>query len=281
MLSNRRLTGFEVDHHLRKLALLSQLCAFPSADSSKTLIVPSEFQGLDGDIRRDGYAFLPGAKIMAGLQAQDMGDDWETFAASWDDLGLDRYMADGGRYRRRRFAAFRAGPEGCTRKSHQPHYQSRDYNVLNGDVERWFEPVLDRIGEHHFTRDLIGICAWVFDQVAPVSVRSSPWHAEMHQFRIEAGDAEAGRPTPEGMHRDGVDWVCVVLVKRHNIKSGVTEIYDNVSQSQNAFTLTDPLDTVFLDDERVRHGVTPIEPSRPSTTGYRDVLVLTFRHENV
>ena len=83
------------------------------------------------------------------------------------------------------------------------------------------------------------------------------------------------------MHRDGVDWVCVVLVKRHNIKSGVTEIYDNVSQSQDAFTLTDPLDTVFLDDERVRHGVTPIEPSKPGTTGYRDVLVLTFRHENV
>ena len=136
---------------------------------------------------------LPGAKTMAGLQAQDMGADWETFAASWDDLGIGlRYMADGGRYRRRRCpAAFRAGPEGCTRKSHQPHYQSRDYNVLNGDVERWFEPVLDR--EHHFTRDLIGICAWVFDQVAPVFVRSSPWHAEMHQLHKRATRKPEGR----------------------------------------------------------------------------------------
>ena len=89
MLSNRRLSGFEVDHHRRKLAPLSQLCAFPSADNSEIVIVPSEFQALDGDIRRDGYAFLPGAKMLAGLQAQDMGDDWETFAASWDDLGLD------------------------------------------------------------------------------------------------------------------------------------------------------------------------------------------------
>ena len=56
-------------------------------------------------------------------------------------FGLDLYMADGGRYRRRRFAAFDAVSGTVTRKPHQPHYQSRDYNPLNGDIERWFEPV--------------------------------------------------------------------------------------------------------------------------------------------
>ena len=34
--------------------------------------------------------------------------DWPAFAASWNDLGLDTYMADGGRYRKRRHAAFGA-----------------------------------------------------------------------------------------------------------------------------------------------------------------------------
>ena len=37
--------------------------------------------------------------------------------------------------------AFAARAEGDPRKPHQPHYQSRDYNPLNGGIERWFEPV--------------------------------------------------------------------------------------------------------------------------------------------
>ena len=51
-------------------------------------------------------------------------------------------MADGGRYRKRRFAVFAAdGRRGIARKPHQPHYQSRDYNSLNGGIERWFAPI--------------------------------------------------------------------------------------------------------------------------------------------
>ena len=35
-----------------------------------------------------------------------------------------------------------------------------------------------------------------------------------------------GKPTPEGVHRDGVDFVIVVMIKRVNIDSGATTIYD-------------------------------------------------------
>ena len=39
------------------------------------------------------------------------------------------------------FAAFGARAEGAIhRKTHQPHYQSRDYNPLNGGIARWFDP---------------------------------------------------------------------------------------------------------------------------------------------
>jgi hypothetical protein len=81
------------------------------------------------------------------------------------------------------------------------------------------------------------------------------------------------------MHRDGVDWVCVVLVKRENVGSGTTEIYDSIRNVTSSFTLTEPLDTVLLDDSRVRHGVTPIAPLDSSGNGHRDVLVLTFRSD--
>jgi 2OG-Fe dioxygenase len=89
---------------------------------------------------------------------------------------------------------------------------------------------------------------------------------ELHQFRIEATAGQIGEPTPEGLHRDGVDWVLVALVNRTNVESGVTSIYGMDHRHLGDFTLTDPLDAVFLRDNRVFHGVTTIralEPSQP------------------
>ena len=164
-----------------------------------------------------------------------------------------------------------------TRKPHQPHYQSRDYNPLNGDIERWFEPVSGAVCANGFMRGILGVCTAIFNAASPNDCKMPNWHVEMHQFRIEADGAQSGLPTPEGAHRDGVDWVCVLLVNRRNVSSGVTQIFDPEGRSLGEFTLTDPLDTVFLDDRRVLHGVTPITPMDLASKASRDVLVLTFR----
>jgi hypothetical protein len=206
---------------------------------------------------------------------------WPGFASSWDHLGLDVYMADGGRYRRRRFATFAASGEAMTRKPQQPHYQSRDYNPLNGGIERWFAPVSDQVIANGFTRGIVGLCTAVFDAVSLGDEKCEPWHVEMHQFRIEVSQGQRGLPTPEGAHRDGVDWVCVLLVTRCNVSSGVTQIFDPDGQPLGEFALTDPLDAVFLDDRRVFHGVTPIVPVDPAFKAFRDVLVLTYRREDI
>jgi hypothetical protein len=216
------------------------------------------------------------------LLGPDAVAGWEAFADSWNDLGLDRFMADGGRYRRRRFAAFSASPGpgfsgGIVRKPHQPHYQSRDYNGLNGGVQRWFEPVLDQVAEHPVTRELLRAGLALFHPLTVEPPRS--WHVELHQFRIEAADGEAGLPTPEGAHRDGVDWVIVMLIDRRNVASGVTDIFANDGARLGAFTLERPRDAVFLDDHRVMHGVTAIHPLEAGVPARRDVLVATFRRE--
>jgi hypothetical protein len=44
-----------------------------------------------------------------------------------------------------------------------------------------------------------------------------------------------------------------------------------------SFTLTDPLDAALVDDARVFHGVTPVEPVDATQPAYRDVLVVTFK----
>ena len=50
------------------------------------------------------FCFLPADHTKNGLASLEAGwnSDWERFAASWGSLERDTYMADGGRYRRRR-----------------------------------------------------------------------------------------------------------------------------------------------------------------------------------
>ncbi len=223
-------------------------------------------------IRRNGFAFAT-APEMRGLLEQEGLAEWESFARSWDDLGLDTYMADGGRYRRRRHAAFAVDTDGITRKPHQPHYQSRDYNALNGGIERWFAPVADDIAAHPALGAILRTCRTLFGRLAA----AAGWHVEIHQFRITARSGETGRPTPEGMHRDGVDYVLVLLVSRVNVASGVTSVHDSERRELDSFTLARPLDAALLDDQRVYHGVTPVEPIDPAAPAHRDVLVVTFR----
>lgn len=229
-------------------------------------------------IRRDGFAWASAEQVRASLPQASLRD-WASFAASWNDLGVDTYMADGGRYRRRRFSVFSISAHGIVRKPHQPHYQSRDYNTLNGGIERWFQPFLDSTADHEALRSILELCFSLFQNLTAPDVRPPSWHVECHQFRIEARTGEEGRPTPEGLHRDGVDWVLVMLVARENIAEGVTSIHDSTQALVGRFTLTQPLDSAFVDDSRVFHGVTPVVPIDPAKVAYRDVLVVTFRRE--
>ncbi len=226
----------------------------------------------------EGFVHVHAADMRAALLADGLAD-WDGFAESWNDLGVDTYMADGGTYRRRRHAALSISAAGIKRKPHQPHYQSRDYNALNGGLARWFEPVRDDIVTHPALLAILRTGFAIFDGATDPATRPPSWHVELHQFRIEARTGEQGKPTPEGLHRDGVDWVIVMLVRRENVASGETSIHDLHRHKLGSFTLTTPMECALVDDGRVFHGVTPIAPLAPGEPAYRDVLVATFRRE--
>ncbi len=228
-------------------------------------------------LQTDGFAFVAGADMRPLLLAgvPDGLSDFSAFAASWDDLHVDHYMADGGKYRRRRHALYEVSAGAApVRRPHGPHWQSLDYNPLNGGVERWFEPVTDAVGTSRSLRTILEWAGRTFDAVAPVAVT---WDVEVHQFRIEAEAGASARPTPEGIHRDGVDFVLVLLIQRRNIASGTTTIHDPTGRELGSFTLSEPLDAALIDDHRAWHGVTPVRPVDGALPAHRDVLVVTFR----
>ena len=226
-------------------------------------------------VRDAGFAFVPASSMRTMIGSGEKLSDWGEFAASWNDLPRDEHLPEGHRYRRRRHATLsaKAGGAAFHVEAHQPHYQSLEYNPLVGGIERWFEPMRPRIVEGASFRSIVAFCLRFFGPMQP----EADWHIECHQFRIEARPEAAGQPTPEGVHRDGVDFVLVLLVSRVNIASGTTTVHDLDGRLLGSFTLTDPLDAALVHDTRVKHGVTEVRPIDPSKPAYRDVLVVTLR----
>jgi hypothetical protein len=228
----------------------------------------------------DGFVFSPAAVTRACLEQFGHFGDWSAFADSWNDLALDTYLIDHGRYRRRRHAVFDAhgslaDPQRhIKRAAHQPHYQSKTYNRLQGGIQRWFEPIEVQISDGPSLQTILRFCHGLFSAMAS-DVRD--WRVEVHQFRIEARPDEPGQPTPEGVHRDGVDYVLVLMVRRTNIAQGTTTIHARGGDLLGSFTLVEPLDAALVDDARVYHGVTAVEPIDATKPAHRDVLVVTFK----
>ena len=67
--------------------------------------------------------------------------------------------------------------------------------------------------------------------------------------------------------------VLVLLIDRQNIKSGVTTIAALDHRPLGSFTLTHAFDAALVEDARVYHGVTAVEPVDPALPAHRDVLV--------
>ena len=188
----------------------------------------------------------------------------------WEGLPRDPYLKDGGRYRFRRHSSFEIKGDSLTMVPHRAHWQSVNYNALHGGIERWFEPSQTLLTNNPAWQSLLLGLAHILNGVKQVST----WFVEAHQFRIDTTDG-IGRPTPEGAHRDGVDFVAVFLLNRVGIKGGETRIFDATGSAGLRFTLSEPWSLLLMNDERMIHESTPIQPLGPH--GYRDTLVLTFR----
>ena len=200
---------------------------------------------------------------------------WSDLAQAWHNLPPDAHLKDGGRYRQRRQACFvqDIAANTLTQTPHRAHWQPTDYNALHGGYERWFEPVETAVAEAPAWTELIAGFGKLFAQVQAVG----KWFVEAHQFRIDTAGG-VGRPTPEGAHRDGVNFVVVMLVARTGVKGGETRVFDANGPQGVRFLMQQPLTALLLDDARVIHETTPIFPDHADgEEGYRDTLVLTYR----
>src|ERR1700752_3953330 len=210
-----------------------------------------------------GFAVL-GAQGLCDLARVSI-ESFDGLVPSWGRLPPDTYLKDGGRYRFRRHSCFVVEGQSVEPVPHRAHWQPVEYNALHGGLERWFDPVEGEVLESPAWAPLLRTLA----DTCSAMKGAQRWHVEAHQFRIDTSDG-IGRPTPEGAHRDGVDYVAVALVDRQGIKGGETRVFEAHGPYGIRFTLTEPWSLLLLDDARVIHETTPIQPVMGN--GHRDTL---------
>jgi hypothetical protein len=221
-------------------------------------------------LRADGYAYLEPAAARAALQLDLAALD--AVRETWERLPRDTYLRDAGRYRARRHSCYvqPLATAALAAVPHRAHWQPTSYNALHGGLKRWFEPLEPALATAPAWQQLVRSLGEVFAEVQPVE----RWYIEAHQFRIDTAQG-IGRPTPEGAHRDGVDFVAVVLIGRRGIRGGETRVFDAHGTAGVRFTMEEPWSMLLMDDARVIHETTPIQSD--TGRGVRDTLVITYR----
>jgi hypothetical protein len=223
-------------------------------------------------LRESGCALLSAEGLRALVHAG--GGELDALRDSWNRLPRDEHLRDGGHYRFRRHSCFvlARDDDHLEPVPHRAHYQSLDYNALHGGIERWFQPIEGSVIATAAWGKLVSGLGRAFFALSA----ARRWYVEAHPFRIDTAEG-IGRPTPEGAHRDGVDFVAVVLIDRVAVKGGETRVFESQGAHGIRFTMREPWSALLLDDARVVHETSPVQPAGDAAAAHRDTLVLTFR----
>lgn len=219
------------------------------------------------ETRLRGFAAVPASEFVLTAATQRQ---LQQLKRAWNDLPADRHMADGGRYRFRRYSRFRLDRAGRSLEPLEGNsiFQSRADNPLNGGVTRTFEPLHPSTAESQFLRDLI----WLDFALLPTE-GVQDWIVGVHQVRILATPQEHGKPTPEGVHIDAEKFTVQHLIERKSVEGGVFYAYDREKRPVFSWCQTETLDSVYFTGQ-TWHSATPIETR--ARAGIRDILLVDF-----
>jgi len=147
--------------------------------------------------------------------------------------------------------------------------QSKEYNEFQGDMVRKFEPIEGHVIN---SNEMLEICS-DFIYYCGLSGGSN---IDVHQMRVVTSGDNDTQVSPEGVHQDGYDYICVVGISRHNIEGGNFLAYFN--KDQEPF-MSMPLDSgmvVMLNDKSLWHNASTIK-SIDGFDGHLDSFILTAK----
>jgi hypothetical protein len=191
-------------------------------------------------------------------------DEWKIF---FNNCPKDEYVPEGFRYKR--LSWYRISPTGFLELlPHAPLIQSKSYNPVHGDILRDYQPLEKELTIKKdflfFVKNFSEYCNLKPEDVILVQLQ-----------RITCNKDQVGHPAVEGFHRDGVDWLGLMVVSRHNILGAETYLKDESDQIIFESTLQEG-ELLIIDDRKMLHYTTPIKSNDEALNhGYRDVIIIT------
>lgn len=189
----------------------------------------------------------------------------EGFQQFFKDLPVDPYMKR--KYRYRRLSRFVVHGNELVKLPHGYLFQSKQYNSVMGDIQREFAELDDRL----IALDNFKLMVFAFFDSCKIHPEAE---IGIHQIRTTCSPKNFGNPAPEGIHRDGADFIGIFSVDRTNIVGGETQLYLAKKDKPVFNKVLHPGELLLVNDHEFFHFTTPIKPEFEGV-GTRDVFVLT------
>lgn len=225
------------------------------------------------DLETQGYSLIRATELSI---PDELRQAWLSLSIDYADLPADEYLPDNGKYRYRRYGRFTFMPatEQLTRLPHLDYFQDTDINQVTGGFIRKFAPLHDSTFDNPFLQELI-----CFDfRHFPIAedMLQIPWEVQVHLIRVTASAGEDGHPTPEGIHKDGANFVTVHLAELVNADGGDVSIYDNDKNLLSTHRLNQITDSYLFNDEILWHSANPITPKNEAHQAIRSILTFDY-----
>ncbi len=232
---------------------------------------------IQSDISMKGYSLVLAEEMPIN---DEMVEAWASLREDYPSLPRDEYLPDNGLYRYRRYDSFYFFPATGELEllPHTDYFQSRDINEVTGGITRKFAPLTKETAKNLFLQELIRFDFAHFPLDDP-DMQYHPWQVDVHQIYVVANAGAEGHPTPEGVHRDGAEFVTVHLAVIDNADGGMVSIYDDDKNHLESFTLQTVLDSYLFNDAILWHGVKPIQSKDGSNPAKRGILTFDYHYK--
>jgi hypothetical protein len=194
-------------------------------------------------------------------------------------LELDRWLPPGHDYRRRAYQCYAVDSRNMQIdfiSDPPPYVQAVENNAVAGGIERRFRIVPPTHPAVPVVRRLADIVLRLVQEGGLATADRRAYLLDVHFIRI----ATPGKPSPEGVHRDGLVVGSVHLVDQENARGGVTHLFNADGTPLKSLQLTSFLESIVFDDKRLLHHTDELVPIRAGTRGHRDVLLLGLRADS-
>ena len=190
---------------------------------------------------------------------------------SFLNLSKDEWYSIPNVQRNRAFARFERADGIWTLLSDQRFFQSEEINSYNGGIQREFQAIDKRLIESRILQKMGE------EQASMMGLKDMPMRVNVHQMQIVAIGADAScQATPEGIHRDGHDYVSIVFWRRENVRGGISRVYNESLECKAEFELDEAGEAILINDRIGYHEVTSFDAIDPNKAAFREVFVFDW-----